>query len=44
MATIIDKKMVFVIYAVLIASITSPLELSRLQEHIFAYTGSKLYG
>ncbi len=42
MATIIDKKMVFVIYAVLIASITSPLELSRLQEHIFAYTGKEV--
>jgi hypothetical protein len=42
MATIIDKKMVFVIYAVLIASITSPLELSRLQEHVFAYTGKEV--
>jgi hypothetical protein len=42
MATLIDKKMVFVIYAVLIASITSPLELSRLQEHVFAYTGKEV--
>ena len=42
MATLIDKKMVFVVYAVLIASITPSLELPRLQEHVFAYTGKEV--
>jgi hypothetical protein len=42
MATLIDTKMVFVIYAVLIASITPSLELPRLQEHVFAYTGKEV--
>ena len=42
MTTLIDTKMVFVIYAVLIASIIPSLELSRLQEHVFAYTGKEV--